>query len=87
MEPVNINHAPVAPPGMLRHLLPIFLIVESTIQDFEARTRIKVVYDVYDASEVLETKLLTGSSGYDVGRGGARMPSASQPVPHERWHD
>ena len=70
MEPVNINHAPVAPPGMLRHLLPIFLIAESTIQDFEARTGIKVVYDIYDA-----------------GRGGARMPSASQPVPHERWHD
>jgi len=32
-------------------------------------------------------KLLTGSSGYDAGRAGARMPSASQPVPHERWHD
>jgi len=41
-------------------------IAESTLQDFEARTGIKVVYDVYDASEVLETKLLTGSSGYDV---------------------
>ena len=41
-------------------------IAESTIQDFEARTGIEVVYDVYDASEVLETKLLTGSSGYDV---------------------
>jgi len=39
---------------------------ESTIQDFEARTGIKVVYDVYDSSEVLQTKLLTGQSGYDV---------------------
>ena len=39
---------------------------ESTIRDFEARTGIKVVYDVYDASEVLQTKLLTGQSGYDV---------------------
>jgi putrescine transport system substrate-binding protein len=39
---------------------------ESTIHDFEARTGIKVVYDVYDASEVLQTKLLTGQSGYDV---------------------
>ena len=38
-------------------------IAESTIRDFEARTGIKVVYDVYDASEVLETKLLTGPSG------------------------
>ena len=39
---------------------------ENTIRDFEARTGIKVVYDVYDASEVLQTKLLTGRSGYDV---------------------
>jgi putrescine transport system substrate-binding protein len=39
---------------------------ESTIADFEAKTGIKVNYDVYDTSEVLETKLLTGSSGYDV---------------------
>jgi putrescine transport system substrate-binding protein len=41
-------------------------VAESTIRDFEARTGIKVVYDVYDASEVLQTKLLTGGSGYDV---------------------
>lgn len=39
---------------------------KSTIADFEARTGIKVNYDVYDSSEVLETKLLTGGSGYDV---------------------
>jgi len=39
---------------------------ESTIRDFEARTDIKVIYDVYDSGEVLETKLLTGNSGYDV---------------------
>ena len=39
---------------------------ESTIRDFEARTGIKVVYDVYDSAEVLDTKLLTGRSGYDI---------------------
>ena len=39
---------------------------ESTIRDFEARTGIKVTYDVYDSNEVLETKLMTGGSGYDV---------------------
>jgi len=39
---------------------------ESTIADFGARTGIKVTYDVYDSNEVLETKLLTGKSGYDV---------------------
>jgi putrescine transport system substrate-binding protein len=39
---------------------------ESSIRDFEARTGIKVVYDVYDSNEMLSTKLLTGNSGYDV---------------------
>lgn len=39
---------------------------ETTIADFEARTGIKVTYDVYDSNEILETKLLTGGSGYDV---------------------
>ena len=38
----------------------------STIADFEARTGIKVNYDTYDSNEVLETKLLTGRTGYDV---------------------
>ncbi len=37
-----------------------------TIADFEARTGIKVVYDTYDSNELVETKLLTGRSGYDV---------------------
>jgi len=41
-------------------------IAPSTITDFEARSGIKVVYDTYDASEVVETKLLTGNSAYDV---------------------
>lgn len=38
----------------------------TTIADFEARTGIRVQYDTYDANEVLETKLLTGRSGYDI---------------------
>jgi putrescine transport system substrate-binding protein len=37
-----------------------------TIASFEARTGIKVVYDTYDSNELVETKLLTGRSGYDV---------------------
>lgn len=37
-----------------------------TAKKFEAATGIKVVYDVYDSNETLETKLLTGNSGYDV---------------------
>lgn len=39
---------------------------ETTIADFEAETGIKVVYDTYDASETVDTKLMTGNSGYDV---------------------
>ncbi|HEU4693740.1 MAG TPA: polyamine ABC transporter substrate-binding protein [Vicinamibacterales bacterium] len=38
----------------------------TTLADFEAKTGIRVVYDTYDANEVLETKMLTGRSGYDV---------------------
>jgi putrescine transport system substrate-binding protein len=36
------------------------------IKTFEQETGIKVRYDVFDSNEVLETKLLTGNSGYDV---------------------
>lgn len=39
---------------------------ETTVADFEARTGIKVTYDVFDSNEVLETKLLAGRSGYDI---------------------
>jgi len=38
----------------------------NTIADFEARTGIKVVYDTYDSNEIVETKMLTGASGYDI---------------------
>jgi putrescine transport system substrate-binding protein len=41
-------------------------IAETTNAEFEARTGIKVTYDVFDSNEVLETKLLAGRSGYDV---------------------
>ena len=36
------------------------------LTDFTKETGIKVVYDVFDSNEVLETKLLAGGSGYDV---------------------
>ncbi|WP_417457349.1 polyamine ABC transporter substrate-binding protein [Kiloniella antarctica] len=39
---------------------------EEILADFEKETGIKVVYDVFDSNDVLETKLLAGSSGYDV---------------------
>lgn len=43
-----------------------YAIPEDVIQQFEKETGIQVHYDVYDASEVMETKLLAGNSGYDV---------------------
>ncbi|MBX9863016.1 MAG: polyamine ABC transporter substrate-binding protein [Hyphomicrobium sp.] len=39
---------------------------EEVLKDFEKETGIKVVYDVFDSNELLETKLLAGGSGYDV---------------------
>jgi len=41
-------------------------IAEDTIEKFTEATGIEVVYDVYDSNEVLEAKMLAGSSGYDV---------------------
>ncbi|MCI0635484.1 MAG: polyamine ABC transporter substrate-binding protein, partial [Actinobacteria bacterium] len=38
----------------------------AVLEKFTAETGIEVRYDVFDSNEVLETKLLTGRSGYDV---------------------
>lgn len=47
-------------------------IAEDTIAKFEKKTGIKVIYDVFDSNEVLEAKLLSGKSGFDI-----VVPSAS----------
>jgi putrescine transport system substrate-binding protein len=39
---------------------------DSILEEFTKETGIKVVYDVFDSNEILETKLLAGGSGYDV---------------------
>jgi len=39
---------------------------ESILEEFEKETGVKVVYDVFDSNEVLETKLLAGKTGYDI---------------------
>jgi putrescine transport system substrate-binding protein len=44
----------------------------TVIEDFQKATGITVKYDVFDSNEVLETKLLAGSTGYDI-----VVPSAS----------
>jgi putrescine transport system substrate-binding protein len=41
-------------------------IAEDTVAKFEAETGIKVNYDMFDSNELVEAKLLAGSSGYDV---------------------
>jgi putrescine transport system substrate-binding protein len=37
-----------------------------TVAEFERRTHIKVIYELYDSNETLEAKLLAGRSGYDI---------------------
>jgi putrescine transport system substrate-binding protein len=41
-------------------------IAPDTVANFERETGIKVIYDTYESDEVLETKLLTGHTNYDV---------------------
>jgi len=48
------------------------LIGSKTVEEFSKKTGIKVVYDTFDSDEMLEAKLMVGSSGYDV-----VMPSSS----------
>ena len=39
---------------------------ESTIRGFEEEYGVKINYDQYDSSEIVEAKLLAGNSGYDL---------------------
>ncbi|MDQ2094401.1 polyamine ABC transporter substrate-binding protein [Rhodalgimonas zhirmunskyi] len=39
---------------------------EDLLTKFEEETGIELIYDVFDSNEVLETKMLSGGSGYDV---------------------
>ena len=39
---------------------------EELLTKFEEETGIKLIYDVFDSNEILETKMLAGGSGYDV---------------------
>ena len=36
------------------------------LTDFEKEFGIEVIYDIYDSSEIVDTKLMTGQSGYDI---------------------
>jgi len=50
------------------------------IRLFESETGIKVNYDTYDSSEVLDVKLLTGNSGYDVVNHSNRFSTRLAPI-------
>ena len=54
---------------------------ESILEEFTKETGIEVVYDVFDSNEVLETKLLAGSTGYDIVRADRNLPG---PADHRR---
>lgn len=51
-----------------------------TIRLFEEETGIKVNYDTYDSSEILDVKLLTGNSGYDVVNHSNRFTTRLVPI-------
>jgi len=62
--------APVAAAGTEEKVLSVYMWSDytdpSVIPEFEKEYGIKVNFDVFDANEVLETKLLAGRTGYDV---------------------
>lgn len=51
-----------------------------TIRQFETEYGIEVNYDVYDSSEVVDVKLLSGASGYDVVVHSAQFASRLAPI-------
>jgi putrescine transport system substrate-binding protein len=62
--------ASVATWGAEESLLNIYnwsdYIDPALVEEFEQEYGIKVNYDIYDSSEMVDTKLLTGGTGYDV---------------------
>jgi putrescine transport system substrate-binding protein len=60
----------VQAPAPEEHVLNIYnwsdYIGHHTIAEFERRTGIKVVYQLYDSNETLEANLLVGHSGFDI---------------------
>src|ERR1700741_3546020 len=39
---------------------------ENTVANFEKEYNVKVRYDFFDSNETLESKLMVGSTGYDI---------------------
>jgi putrescine transport system substrate-binding protein len=55
-------------------------VAPDTIEKFEAEYGIKVNYDIYDSSEVIDVKMLTGNSGYDVVVHSSQFSSRLTPI-------
>jgi putrescine transport system substrate-binding protein len=55
-------------------------IAPDTIEKFEAEFGIKVNYDIYDSSEVIDVKMLAGNSGYDVVVHSSQFSSRLTPI-------
>jgi putrescine transport system substrate-binding protein len=55
-------------------------IAPTTIADFEEEFGIKVNYDLYTSTEVVEAKLLAGNTGYDVVLHSARYSARLMPI-------
>ncbi|MDO9322452.1 MAG: extracellular solute-binding protein, partial [Pseudomonas sp.] len=66
---------------------------EQALQRFKDETGIAVKYDIFDSAEALDSKLLTGASGYDVvfpaasGLARAIKAGAVQPIEHTHLHN
>ena len=69
---IGVLSAWAAPPAAAAEEKRLFIynwpdfIGPDTIAKFEKATGIKVTYDVYDAEETMEARLLAGGSGYDI---------------------
>lgn len=65
--PAGAEPAPAAEPAKVLNVYNWSdYIAEDTIANFEKETGIKVTYDVFDSNEVLEAKLMSGNTGYDI---------------------
>ena len=61
-----LGHAATAQENILHVYNWSDYIAEDTIANFEKESGIKVVYDVFDNNEVLEARLLSGNTGFDL---------------------
>jgi putrescine transport system substrate-binding protein len=65
-SPAGDTAAAAAPSKVLNLYIWSDYLAPNTLADFEKQTGIKVHVAYYDSNETLETKLLAGSSGFDV---------------------